>query len=32
MPVGILIALMGCLAVVSVYFWLVRKPTEPNPQ
>jgi hypothetical protein len=26
MPVGFLIGLMGFLAVVAVYFWLVKKP------
>jgi hypothetical protein len=33
MPVGYLIGLMGFLAVVAVYFWLVRKPSsETKPE
>ncbi len=32
MPVGYLIGLMGFLAVVAVYFWLVKKPSEPKTE
>jgi hypothetical protein len=32
MPVGYLIGLMGFLAVVCVYFWLVKKPSEPKTE
>jgi len=32
MPLGLLIGVMGFLTVIAVYFWLVRKPSEPEPQ
>jgi hypothetical protein len=32
MPVGYLIGLMGFLAVVAVYFWLVKKPADANSE
>jgi hypothetical protein len=32
MNVGVLIGVLGCLAVVAVYFWLIRKETEPEQQ
>jgi hypothetical protein len=32
MNVAVLIGVMGCLAVVAVYFWLVRKETEEPQQ
>jgi hypothetical protein len=30
--VQVLIGIMGCLTVVAVYFWLVRKPDENQKQ
>jgi hypothetical protein len=30
MPVGVLVGVMGALAVVAVYFWLVRRKAAPK--
>jgi hypothetical protein len=30
MDVGILVGVMSCLTVVAIYFWLVRKQTQPE--
>jgi hypothetical protein len=31
MPLGVLVGVMGLLAIVSVYFWLVRPRAERKP-